>query len=140
MCPTRKVWLLNVENLRTPDPGVLRKDEALSGIVSCSQAIGSNFQFYSGSPKYLVKPSMHFKEKRSLLFTGRWMQLAFWKLGNLILIKTLSPLQHGALVLLNLPYSNSNKSSSIFDKKWMAHGNTLFSDKAYLIFNLKPPL
>ena len=44
MRPTRKVWLLNVENLRTPDPGVLRKDEALSGIVSCFQAIGSNFQ------------------------------------------------------------------------------------------------
>ena len=44
MRPSRKVWLLNVENLRTPDPGVLIKDEALSGIVSCSQAIGSNFQ------------------------------------------------------------------------------------------------
>ena len=48
MRPTRKVWLLNVENLRTPDLGVLIKDEALSGIVSCSQAIGSKFQFLSG--------------------------------------------------------------------------------------------
>ena len=51
MRPSRKVWLLNVENLRTPDPGVLRKGEALSGIVSCSQAIGSNFQSILGSLK-----------------------------------------------------------------------------------------
>ena len=69
MRPTRKVWLLNVENLRTPDLGVLIKDEALSGIVSCSQAIGSKFQFFRGSLDYLVKISMHIKEKRSLLFT-----------------------------------------------------------------------